>query len=214
VTNLGAKILALHRALKGAAIPHAVGGATALAYAVRQPRATNDIDLNIFLPAKRSPDVLAALPPDIRIRPEDREALAREGQIRLRWDQTPVDLFFSTVAFHDAAAERIDTVPFEGSTIPVLSPTDLAVCKAMFARGQDWVDIEAMRDASSINADEALRWVARMRGPDDPSYTRLEAILVAPPTPLTERDELPPGLRPPAWGPARSDESRVRPPTN
>ena len=40
--------------------PHAFGGALALAY-YAEPRATIDIDLNVFVPADRFPDVAAPL---------------------------------------------------------------------------------------------------------------------------------------------------------
>jgi hypothetical protein len=37
--------------LNSARIPYAIGGALALGYYVPQPRATHDIDINIFCPA-------------------------------------------------------------------------------------------------------------------------------------------------------------------
>jgi hypothetical protein len=46
---LDEKILAVGDALSRAGIPHAFGGALALAY-YATPRATIDIDLNVFLP--------------------------------------------------------------------------------------------------------------------------------------------------------------------
>ena len=213
MSTISEKIAALDEALIALGMPYAFGGAQALAYGVVEPRATHDIDINIFVSVERVDEVLAGLPPGVAITPDQRERLQRDGQVRLWWDDTAVDLFFSTVPFHDAAARRVRTVPFGARNIPVLSPTDLAVCKAMFARGKDWVDIEAMRDAGSINPDEALRWVADMLGPDHPTYSRLEEILLAEPTPVSERDELPPGLRPPGWRAAGSDEPEVRPPT-
>ena len=196
MSTISEKIAALDGALVALGLPYAFGGAQALAYGVIEPRTTHDIDINVFVPVGRADEVLAGLPPGVDITQDQRERLRRDGQVRLWWGDTAVDLFFSTVPFHDAAAGRVRTVPFGTRVIPVLSPTDLAVCKAMFARPKDWLDIEAMRDAGSINADEALRWVARMLGPDHETYARLEEILVTPPTPPTERDELPPALRP------------------
>jgi hypothetical protein len=37
----------LHRRVAEAGVLHALGGALALAYHVREPRATNDVDLNV-----------------------------------------------------------------------------------------------------------------------------------------------------------------------
>ncbi len=195
MTHLGEKVMALHQALARQGVPHAVGGAIALAYAVDEARATHDVDINVFLPTARADEVLGALPDGVRVRPQDLETVRRDGQVRLWWDDNPVDLFFSTVAFHDTAATRTRTVPFERGSIPILSATDLAVCKAMYGRGKDWVDIEAMRDARSLDPGEALHWTADMLGQDHPHYRRLHEILTTPPM-AVEDDRLPPALRP------------------
>lgn len=196
MTHLGDKVLALHRGLAAGGVPHAMGGAIALAYAVRQARATHDIDVNVFIPTDDVERVLEALPDGVRVRPGDPEAARRDGQVRLHWGDNPVDLFFSTVDFHDVAAMRTREVPFERGTVPVLSATDLAVCKALYGRGRDWVDIEAMRDAGSVDGAEALRWVAAMLGPDHPHYRRLYQIVTSPPVLPGDVDRLPPALRP------------------
>ena len=52
---LDEKILAVERALARADVPHAFGGALALAY-YATPRATVDIDLNVFVPADEADD--------------------------------------------------------------------------------------------------------------------------------------------------------------
>jgi len=196
VSELGAKILALHHALEEAETPHALGGAISLAYAVEEARATHDIDVNVFVPAELAGRVLDSLPTGVVVRPQDCQAAARDGQVRLWWDETPVDLFFNTVEFHDVAAERTQMVPFEGDRIPVLSGTDLTVCKALFGRSKDWVDIESMRDAGSIDVAEAIRWTTAMVGADHPNAVRLAELLGAGPDEPSEGDRLPPALRP------------------
>lgn len=196
MTTLGDKVLALHEALAEHGIPHALGGAIALAYGVNQARATTDVDLNIFLSTDHVDEILRSMPPGVRVRAADATNLRRDGQVRLRWGDNPVDLFLSTVVFHDAAAGRVREVPFEKSAIPVLSPTDLTVCKALYGRGKDWVDIESMRDAGTIDAPEALRWVEEMLGSHHPHYGQLREILCSPPVPPDEVDRLPHALRP------------------
>ena len=57
---LDEKIVALENALEGAGIPHAFGGAHALAY-YATPRATHDIDLNVFVGADRAAELLRLL---------------------------------------------------------------------------------------------------------------------------------------------------------
>ena len=60
-----------------------------------------------------------------------------------QWGRTPVDLFFSYDPFHDAMAGGIRRVPFGDIMIPILGPEHLVVCKAMFDRPKDWLDIDA-----------------------------------------------------------------------
>ena len=101
------RIVALPRALRRRRIPHAFGGAIALAFATRDPRGTSDIDVNVFVPADEAADALRALPRAVG-RPTDVLAvIERDGQIRLWWDDTPLDLFFDYAPIHgDAAANR------------------------------------------------------------------------------------------------------------
>ena len=95
------------------------------------------------------------------------------------WDDTPIDLFFSYDAFHEAAGAARHSVPFGDRTIPILSVDHLIVCKAVFNRPKDWVDIDAMVVANAdINAAEVLRWVARIVGDEDPRYNRVAALLL------------------------------------
>jgi hypothetical protein len=175
--TLPERILAIEHAL--AAIPHAFGGALALAY-YAEPRATIDIDLNLFVPADHYPDVAAPLRA-LGVDADDPDAVAavaRDGQTRVMWDLTPIDLFFAYDAFHDAAAAARRTVPFADSSIPILSPEHLVVCKTVFNRPKDWVDIDAVLAAGeAIDAAEVLRWVGRISGDDDPRYERIAAVL-------------------------------------
>ena len=103
--------------------------------------------------------------------------VARDGQARVWWDATPVDLFFAYDAFHDAAARRRRTVPFADTEIPILAPEHLVVCKVVFNRAKDWVDIDAMRARHRLDTAEVLRWVARIAGDEDPRYERIAALL-------------------------------------
>ena len=119
--RLPERIVAIHRSLSRAGIPHAFGGAIALAYATLDPRGTSDVDVNIFTPASEPERALAALPDGIDQPDGTAETIAREGQIRLWWDETPIDLFFDYVPLHDEAARNRRTVPFEGEQIAARS---------------------------------------------------------------------------------------------
>jgi hypothetical protein len=112
----------------------------------------------------------------------DDEAVAalvqRDGQVRVLWDATPIDLFFAYDAFHDAAAVGRQVVPFADTAIPILAVDHLVVCKAVFNRPKDWIDIDAIVVAeTSIDVAEVLRWVGRLAGDDDPRYERIAAVL-------------------------------------
>src|SRR5262249_54491594 len=111
MTSLVHKILALHRAVMSHHIPHAFGGALALAWCTQRARGTIDIDLNVFLGGDRAEDVVAALPPPVSHSKADTLSLQREGQARLWWQDTPVDLFLSTTEYHDEVARRVHWEP-------------------------------------------------------------------------------------------------------
>jgi hypothetical protein len=174
------KALAIARALDSAAIPHAFGGAIALAFAA-EPRATSDVDVNLFVPVSRAEAVLAVLR-SIGVPVDDpalRELLERDEQIRLRWTGTWIDLFFSYSPLHDACNERARTVRVLGQPIRVLSPEDLAIFKVLFDRPKDWLDIEAIALSRGDRLDAAYleRWVDAIAGADDPRSARPRALL-------------------------------------
>jgi hypothetical protein len=170
-------ILALESALDVASIPHAFGGALALAFHVEEPRATRDIDLNVFVEPARVGEVFAALPDGVVWSDVDVDRVERDGQVRLFWDSTPVDLFFSTHAFHDVAWLDLERVPFEDGTIPILGATELVVFKAFFDRTRDWADIEAMVEANAPDLPTAIGWLVDLLGTDDPRIERLRNLI-------------------------------------
>ncbi len=177
--TLAQRILAIDVALSD--IPHAFGGALALAY-YAEPRSTIDIDVNVFLTADRFAEVAGPLVGlgAAADNPAVRALVRRDGQARVMWDETPIDLFFSYDPFHEAAARARQVVPFGDATIPILGADHLIVCKVVFDRPKDWVDIEAMLATDTVvDAAEVLRWVGRIAGDDDRRYDRIAALLTA-----------------------------------
>lgn len=171
------KVVAIHKALAGAKISHAIGGAVALAY-YAEPRATVDVDINVFLTPALWPRVRDALGPLGVDVDTDEAALEREGQVRLWWGRNPVDLFFSYDPLHDEMEEATRRVPFSGVRIPILAPEHLAICKAVFDRPKDWLDIEAMVVvAEPLDVARIESWLRRMAGPHDPRFAKLGEIL-------------------------------------
>jgi hypothetical protein len=171
------KVIAIDRALTVAKVPHAIGGAIALAY-YAEPRATVDIDVNVFVPTDRWSDVRTALAPlgvDVEL---DESALARDGQVRLWWDRNPVDLFFSYDPFHDEMEGAMRRVPFDDARIPILAPEHLLICKAMFDRPKDWLDIEAMLVvAEPLDIAAIESWLTRMVDSGDERLEKLDGLL-------------------------------------
>jgi hypothetical protein len=172
------RIVALHRALERAGIPHAFGGALALAWCTQRARGTIDIDLNVFVPTDEVDRVLDALPAGVTVDAGARAQLDREGQARLWWEQTPVDVFFNTTAFHEAVASRARVEAFAGERVPFLSCRDLAVFKAFFDRTKDWADLEEMHAAGTLDVAAVLGVLALHLGGDDPRIERLRDLAV------------------------------------
>lgn len=159
---LPAIITKLHEAFDDFRLPHAFGGAIALAYC-GTPRATIDIDVNVFKPVRDRHIVLQALTSLFTI--DDIETTKRrlfeDAQARFHWDDVPVDVFLSNLEFHNEMAERIRVVEFVDTFIPVLSAEDLIVCKAVFNRPKDWVDIEDIFKVreSRLDVRYIIRWL-------------------------------------------------------
>jgi hypothetical protein len=175
VTTLVQRIVLVCDALDSAGLPWALGGALALAYATEEPRGTRDIDINVFVSARRAAEVLSALAPGVGWTQADVAAAERDDQVRVMWDDTPIDLFFDAGAFHTDVATRCRRVPFAGRTVRVLSAEDLAVFKALFDRGKDWVDIEAMAEANAVDLELAAQRLQGILG-DDARVTRLRSL--------------------------------------
>jgi hypothetical protein len=172
--SLAERVVELHEALTSRGIDHAFGGAIALAYWTEEPRGTRDIDLNIFMPAADPEPALSALPEGVRQPKGTADEIKRSGQIRLWWDDTPIDLFFDYAPIHHEAASDRRTVPFEATKIPVLGPLELAAFKVMFDRTRDWGDIEEMIAAGSLDVVRLHEAITAMVGSDDERHARID----------------------------------------
>jgi hypothetical protein len=181
------KVIAVHRALEAAAIPHAVGGAIALGL-YGAPRETLDIDVNVFVSVDESARVAAGLRPlgvDVDFKANefagadlDAAGLGPDQDARLPWGENPVHLFFSFDELHAAMPAAVREVPFGGTTIPIVAPEHLVVRKAMLDRPKDWSDIEAILVADEpLDLAEVEHWLACLAGPDDPRLTKLRRTL-------------------------------------
>lgn len=166
------RVIAIAQAFGRAAIPHSFGGAIALGY-YASARPTRDIDINVYLGVDAAERALASLR-DVGVpeaNDDQRARIQRDGQVRLYWGATPLDLFFWNLEFHASCCERRRQVALLDHTIDVLSPEDLIVCKVAFARGKDGRDVSQMLDSigERLDVPYILHWVRTIVGTDTTS---------------------------------------------
>jgi hypothetical protein len=176
VSELVDKLFAIHDALRAESLPHAFGGAIALAYCVEEPRGTRDLDVNVFCDAADAGRVLKALPEGVRVDADDVQQVQRDGQARLFWDGVPIDVFLNNLPLHEEVGSAIVWVPMEGRQAPVLDCASLVLFKSFFDRTKDWGDIEAVAMATPEDIEAAAAKLADLVGEEDPAYKRLAAV--------------------------------------
>lgn len=161
------KVLAIHHSLAEAGIDHAFGGALALAF-YAEPRATIDVDVNVFLAPRGHESVLGVLGALGVTGNVPLADVERDGQCRLAWGPNPVDLFYAYHDLHSAMRQAARKAPFGDTTIPILAPEHLLTCKALFNRPKDWLDIEQIL-VGALDADrsEVADWLDLIIGSDD-----------------------------------------------
>ena len=165
------RVVAVHDALTAAGIPFGFGGALALAYHVPEPRATNDIDVDVTL--ELTPESIRrlerALVGMVTFSDTQVESMLRDGQARTYWDEFAIDIFFTVHYFHEDAMDKLLWVPFADRTIPIISAAHLAVLKALFNRPKDWVDIQEMAYLESFPRLRVMVWLRELltEGADD-----------------------------------------------
>jgi hypothetical protein len=175
MSSLVEKLHAVDDALTAAKLPHAFGGAIALAYCTFEPRGTRDLDVNIFVDQAEAREVLASLPAEVVV---DEKAIGQvigDGQTRVWWDDTPVDVFLNNLPLHHRVAKGVRWKPLGGRDIPVLDCTSLVLFKAFFNRTKDWADIEAIAEATPADLVDAADWLAEL-DPSDAAIPRLRKL--------------------------------------
>ena len=174
--DLVAKIVQLHDQLVRADVPHAFGGALALAWCTSRARGTIDIDVNLLLSTGDWQIALDALPSDVKVTRDDRRLFKRDGQVRVWWGKTPLDIFLNSTEFHEGIEGRIRWETFGGRSLPFLSCFDLAVFKAFFNRTRDWADLEEMMRAGALDTSRVQANLIQYLGSDDERIRKLAEL--------------------------------------
>ncbi len=135
-------------ALEAHGLDYAIGGALALGF-YAPPRATVDVDLNVFVPpATGLARALAALAqagfaPDESEEMLQRRAI-RDGQFRGYVAGMRVDVFVPAIEFYRELADRKRRGMLLGRVVWILGPEDCCILKMMFFRRKDLADVEAV----------------------------------------------------------------------
>jgi hypothetical protein len=171
---------AIADALEAAGIPYALGGAVALGLHA-PPRATNDLDVNVFVEASAVDPALDALVASgcLIDRDQARRSAEERGDLQASWRGMRVDVFVSSIPLHDEARTRVRTARLSGRPIRVLAPEDLAALKMLFFRPKDVLDVERLVAFQGPALDLALvrGSLVDAVGPDDPRVARWDDLV-------------------------------------
>jgi hypothetical protein len=151
-------------------IPHALGGALCLgAYGI--PRATIDVDINVFVEAHELGPVLDALQA-VGVGIDEAAARRRaedDGMFEGYIGPMRIDVFVPSIEFSQEAARTRRQFAPEGQPTWFLSCEALCVFKMLFFRGKDLVDLERLIavQGTTLDALYVRRWLCEMVGDED-----------------------------------------------
>jgi hypothetical protein len=155
--------------LETSGFPYALGGAVAYS-SWGEPRATRDVDLNLWVEPARLPeafDVLASAGVTLD-RPRALADAADRGLFVGWHGEYRIDVFVPSIPFYAEALSRRVRVRLAGRDTWVLSPEVLAVFKMLFFRAKDLRDLERLLAVQGTRFDRGFvrRSLVDMLGPD------------------------------------------------
>lgn len=132
-----------------------IGGVAVVAHGVR--RLTDDVDAALWAPGVELEALLEGLARDgLRPRIPDALVFARQSQVLLLQhgaSGVDIDLSLARLPFEDDALNRATRVRLGNTRVPVASPDDLLVYKAIAARERDRSDIERLLELHGSEID-------------------------------------------------------------
>jgi len=174
--------VALARTFDSCGVSYALGGA--IAYGIWAiPRATLDVDINVFLEDSELPQLARALSTlgivvDVgRLQADS----AARGMSVVRFGMFRVDLFTPSIPFAREAERTRRVVELEHEKVFVLAPEALSVFKMLFFRPKDVVDLERLLAVQRAAIDTAyVRGVlVDMMGAQDARVIRWDELVAA-----------------------------------
>lgn len=161
--------LILAETLEASSIPYCLGGAIAYGqYGI--PRATKDVDVNVFLePDALAPLVAALTPLGLRFPTDPSVDAAREGLVVAHWAGYRIDIFTPSIPFSREAERTKVYFQLGERGAWFLSAEALCVFKLLFFRGKDLVDLERLVAVMGHQLDAAYvrRKIVEMMGETD-----------------------------------------------
>lgn len=169
--------------LRREGIPYAVGGSIALGFHA-EPRATIDVDINVFLGERDEIAGLVDLLEQAGYRPDEpRERLMRraleDSQFRLHFQNVRIDVFPATNSYYAEFPSRVrHFADGAGGQYPVLGAEDIAVLKCVFNRPKDDADLANLCDhCPGLDIEFVKHKLRELLGEDDPRITNFERIV-------------------------------------
>ncbi len=156
--------------LEEAGVPYAIGGALALAL-WSAPRATRDVDINLFVDTPGVAHALAAMASGgMEIDVADALRRAEEGDVLVgRYRGMRIDLFTASIPFSwEAMRTRVRASDGEAERW-YLSAEAVCLFKLLFFRSKDKADVEYLVATQGPRLDRPYvrRWLADMMGEAD-----------------------------------------------
>jgi len=172
--------LAIAQALESKNVPYAIGGA--LAYGLwGVPRATIDVDINVFTDEHGLAPVVAALDSlGITIDLEQaKSASAQRGMFSARFHSYRIDIFTSSIDFCREAENRRVAFTVSGQQTWFLSAETLAVFKLLYFRAKDIVDLQRMIavQGKRLDVNYVRKKIVEMMGADDERVIRWDELV-------------------------------------
>jgi hypothetical protein len=129
-----------------------------------EPRTTMDVDISIFLPENREPELIKAISSRFKMLTASPSKFVKKTRVLPIevLDGVRSDLIFAQLDYEGQAIDRaVDVELSPGTTVRVCTAEDLIIHKAISKREKDWQDIEGViiRRGRSLDRTYLMKWL-------------------------------------------------------